>query len=143
MIKTVKIVTLEGEVVQSRSAEVPPVEIGKIKTIGMQVPPRSPPSPLVLYRSQPTTERRRRPSSKYSDTFAAQPSTHLAPTKRKLTQRREIRMSAIRALRLASARPLLRLTSAAANTPARRFLNTADAPLLYSAHAKVVGARTG
>lgn len=45
-------------------------------------------------------------------------------------------MSATRALRLAPARQL-RLT------PARRSLNTADAPLLYSAHAKVVGARTG
>jgi len=45
----------------------------------------------------------------------------------------------------AALRPLLRqLPRAALRTLApRRCLNTADAPVLYSAHAKVVGARTG
>ncbi|TID24971.1 Organic hydroperoxide resistance protein [Venturia nashicola] len=36
-----------------------------------------------------------------------------------------------------------RSTLAALRTPARRFLNTESAPVLYSAHVKVVGARTG
>lgn len=36
-----------------------------------------------------------------------------------------------------------RINSNVLRTPARRFLNTETAPVLYSAHAKVVGARTG
>lgn len=41
--------------------------------------------------------------------------------------------------------PILRNASRSTSilTPPRRFLNTETAPILYSAHAKVVGARTG
>lgn len=51
-------------------------------------------------------------------------------------------MATTTALRLL--RPSLRLTTSALRTPpTHRTLNTATAPVLYSAHAKVVGARTG
>ncbi|SPJ75681.1 probable organic hydroperoxide resistance protein [Fusarium torulosum] len=51
-------------------------------------------------------------------------------------------MSSLRACQPLFRRAALR-TAPALNTTARRFVNTEAAPTLYSAHAKVVGARKG
>ncbi|KAF2110329.1 OsmC/Ohr family [Lophiotrema nucula] len=56
-----------------------------------------------------------------------------------------IRTSTLRPLARARPRHAFRTTTQTPprHAPARRFLNTETAPVLYSAHAKVVGARTG
>lgn len=51
--------------------------------------------------------------------------------------------SSLRVLRPAARQLAVPRINRAAALPTRRFLNTETAPVLYSAHAKVVGARTG